>query len=229
MCMSVMKGDFCSMKISKSMILVCAAVLCAVSCSEKSSGTDSSETTVQPTTTQAVSYDPSMVGPAQGKTPASLPAEAENVVRNFTESSATGDVDTMIKCMFPDEMLDAIEKFGVKQQFAVAISSSAGGKLSSFSTENCYKLGGEAIRISKNYYDSFAENLQIKSASYSVTDGYCLDITVDAEVNGEKSTFTDPVSVIMIEGSGWKVIPASEESILDMERQEEQTEPVSQE
>ncbi|WP_295079975.1 hypothetical protein [Ruminococcus sp.] len=219
------------MKRIKTLLFVCTIALCAVSCSKNTGGTEQTDTAsvAEQTTVQTGSYDPSMIGPAQGVPAASLPADAEKALRSFAESSVSGDVDTMLESMYPVDAVEAMEESGMKQEFAVAMSSGVGGKLNNMTTDSCYKLSSAAIKAAKKYFDSFAEGLKLKNQNYQITDGYTLNISIETEINGQTDNFSDPVSVVLIEGEGWKLIPASEEYLLGMVQTEEQTQPASQE
>ena len=223
------------MKRITALLLVCLMAVCTASCS-KGSG-NGNDSVIDATTAPAPSgtMDPAMAGPAQGGASAVLPDEAEQTVRAFAESSITGDVDTMVACMYPSGTVEAIEQYGIKQEFAVAISGNIGGKLTNMSTDNCRKLSAAAMQAARNYFEAFAEGLQVKNRNYQVSDGYCLDLNVELELNGETSTYSDPVSVIMVKGDGWKLIPSSEEDLESMlqsqtqEQTQEQTQSAAQE
>lgn len=197
------------MKRITALLIACFMTVCAASCSQKSDDADSAGGTAQVTTAELT-----------------VPEEAEKVLKSFAESSVSGEVETMITCMYPAEMIDGMEKAGIKQEFAAAMSSGVGGELKKFSTDTCKKLSGEALEAAKKYFDSFAMGLQIPTNGYQVSDGYSLNVNIEIEVNGEASEFTDPVSVVLIDGEGWKLIPASEEYLLGM-TQEQETEQAS--
>ena len=200
------------MKKLTALLIACFMAVCMASCSQKSDGGSSTDSTAQVTTA--------------GEAEMTVPADAEKVLKEFAESSVSGEVEKMITCMYPAEMIDGMEKAGIKQEFAAAMSSGVGGELKKFSTDSCKKLSGEALEAAKKYFDSFALGLQIPTSGYKISDGYSLNVNIEIEVSGEASEFTDPVSVVLIEGEGWKLIPASEEYLLSM-TQEQATEQAS--
>jgi hypothetical protein len=72
--------------------------------------------------------------------------------------------------------------------------------------------------------------LQIGSKGYQIKDGYGVNVNIGIEKDGETSEFTDPVTVVLVDGEGWKLIPASEEYLLGMTQQPtEQAEVTTQE
>ena len=204
------------MKKLTALLVVCLMAVCAASCSEKPGKAKSGENAAQAT--------------AQAQTETPVPAEAEQTLKKFAESSVSGEVDTMIKCMYPEEMIEGMEKSGMKQEFAAAMSSGAGGTLRTFSTDGGKRLSDEAIKSAQQYFDAFALGLQISGRSYQIKDGYGVNVNIGIEKDGETSEFTDPVTVVLVEGEGWKLIPASEEYLLGMTQQpSEQTEATTQE
>ena len=204
----------------KALFIICAAAVCAVSCGEKPADNAADDTAgkADAVTTEAQPVSESV----------DIPAEAEKALKEFAESSISGDVDTMLKRMYPENMIDAMEKAGIKQEFAVAVSGSVGGKLNGFSIDGCTKLSDEAILKAENYYESFAAGLQTDTATFKINDGYSLNMNIDMELNGESGSFSDPVSVVLIDGDGWKLIPASEQDLLEMGQQQEQTQASSE-
>lgn len=199
------------MKKITALLIACFMAVCAASCSQKSDDA-SPDSTAQVTTA--------------GEAEMTVPGAAEKVLKEFAESSVSGEVEKMITCMYPAEMIDGMEQAGIKQEFAAAMSSGVGGELKKFSTDTCKKLSGEALEAAKKYFDSFALGLQIPTSGYQISDGYSLNVNIEIEVSGEASEFTDPVSVVLIDGEGWKLIPASEEYLLGM-TQEQATEQAS--
>lgn len=192
------------MKKLTALLIACFMAVCTASCSQKSDGGSSTDSTAQVTTAELT-----------------LPEAAEKVLKEFAESSVAGEVETMITCMYPAEMIDGMEKAGIKQEFAEAMSPGVGGELKKFSTDTCKELSSEALEAAKKYFDSFAMGLQIPTGGYKISRGYSLNLNIEIEVSGEASEFTDPVSVVFIEDEGWKLIPASEEYLLGMTQEQE--------
>jgi hypothetical protein len=132
--------------------------------------------------------------------------------------------------MYPEEMITGMEQSGIKEEFAVAMSSGVGGTLKTFSTDSGKKLSDEAIESAQKYFEAFAIGLQIGSKGYQIKDGYGVNVNIGIEKDGETSEFTDPVTVVLVDGEGWKLIPASEEYLLSMTQQPtEQAEATTQE
>ena len=186
--------------------------VCAVSCRQTSETGKSGDTVTQ---TEAET---------------TIPADAEKVLKEFAESSVSGEVDTMLKCMYPEVMIEGIENSGMKQEFAAAMSSGVGGTLKTFSADSGKKLSDEAIKSAQQYFDAFAIGLQISGNGYQIKDGYGVNVNIGIEKDGETSEFSDPVTVVLIDGDSWKLIPASEEYLLSMTQQPtEQAETIIQE
>lgn len=200
------------MKKITALLIACFMAVCTASCSQKSDDAGSADSTAQVTTA--------------GEAEMTVPEAAEKVLKEFAESSVSGEVDIMMECMYPKEMIDGMEKAGMKEDFSNAMSSSSGGTLKKFGTDNCRKLSADAIKAAKQYFDAFALGLQISTTDYQIKDGYCLDVNIEIEVNGESSEFTDAVTVVLVDGEGWKLIPASEDYLLGM-TQEQETEQTS--
>ena len=200
------------MKKLTTLFMVCLMTVCAVSCSQKSETGKSGDTV------------------AQTEAETTIPADAEKVLKEFAESSVSGEVDTMLKCMYPEVMIEGIENSGMKQEFAAAMSSGVGGTLKTFSADSGKKLSDEAIKSAQQYFDAFAIGLQISGNGYQIKDGYGVNVNIGIEKDGETSEFSDPVTVVLIDGDSWKLIPASEEYLLSMTQQPtEQAETTTQE
>lgn len=189
------------MKKLTALFMVCIMAVCTASCSQKSGDEKSGDNV------------------AQTEAETTISADAEKVLKDFAESSVSGEVDTMLRCMYPEVMIEGIESSGMKQEFAAAMSSGVGGTLKTFSTDSGKKLSDEAIKSAKQYFDAFAIGLQINGKNYQIKDGYGVNVNIGIEKDGETSEFTDPVTVVLIDGDGWKLIPASEDYLLNMTQQ----------
>ena len=192
------------MKKLTALLIACFMAVCTASCTPRADDANSPDGNAQVTTAELT-----------------LPEAAEKVLKEFAESSVAGEVETMITCMYPAEMIDGMEKAGIKQEFAEAMSPGVGGELKKFSTDTCKELSSEALEAAKKYFDSFAMGLQIPTSGYKISRGYSLNLNIEIEVSGEASEFTDPVSAVFIEDEGWKLIPASEEYLLGMTQEQE--------
>lgn len=187
------------MKKLTALLAACSVALCAVSCGQKS-GNSTPDGNTATTAGQTMP----------------VPGEAEKVIRDFAESSINGDVDTMILCMYPAEMIDAMEKAGMKEDFVKALENNVGGKLKSFTTDSWKELSPEAVSKAKSFFEAFAIGLNTSTQEFGINEGYSFNMNIDVEADGQVSTFSDPLCTVSIEGGGWKIIPASEEDLLAM-------------
>lgn len=192
------------------LLLACFMAVCTASCSDKKD-VDNTADTGTTNSAPVGTLDPSVAGPGQNGPSVSLPAEAAQVIRDFAESSVVGDVDTVLACMYPKSSVEILEQSGVKQEFAVVIGNNLGGKLLGMSTDSCRKLGAEALQGAKKYYDT-----QDTNKTFTVSDGYELNMNVEIESNGQKLSSKDIVSVVMVDGEGWKLVPTNEQELIGL-------------
>ena len=153
-------------------------------------------------------------GKGDGDTTASessiLPADADKCIQDFSQGIFSGDGEATIFRMYPDAVVEGLDKSGMIDQFYSAIGSGAEGEMKKCSTADEVKISDKAMQGAAVYFDSYAQMLNVTAPIYKVSDGYNLNMTVTTTDDGKDDDFTENITVVCVDGEGWKIIPMAE-------------------
>ena len=136
--------------------------------------------------------------------------EVDKTVKGFLDSTIGNDVESMVTCLYPKSVVDAMKENGDMDDFAESLGEETGnGKVLSFETSDYKKLSDEAAKSAQKYFTIYAQLYSDKEEDFKVTDGYTLKLKASYEADGEKEDIDEDVIAVMIDGEGWKLIPMS--------------------
>ncbi|MBP5378841.1 MAG: hypothetical protein J6Y64_04800 [Ruminococcus sp.] len=143
--------------------------------------------------------------------------EAREVVKKYVESTFSKDADTLIDLTYPKALKAAMESSGMLENVLSTLDDvDLDTKLNDFTISDEDEMSEKAIQGAAQYYKSMGSLLGGENTECNITAGYAMTMNTDITYNGESEKSSDPVSVIMIEGEGWKVLPMGEEDLLSL-------------
>ncbi|WP_297961294.1 hypothetical protein [uncultured Ruminococcus sp.] len=149
-----------------------------------------------------------------GKTASSIvPKEAQDVVRKFSEGVMTGDGDGMMLCMYPQDIFDALKASGLMNDFYNALGTGSGGELKKCELSDEAKISADACRGAQNYFNGYAQMLEVKGVSYKVSDGYSAKMNITTSENGKEDGYSEDIVIVMVDGHGWMIIPMTAQDL----------------
>ena len=143
--------------------------------------------------------------------------EVDNIVKGFLDATISNDVETMVASLYPKSVVDAMKDSGDMDDFAASIGEETGnGKVLSFETSDYKKLSDKGAECAQQYFTIYAQLYSDSEEDFKVTDGYTLKLNATYEADGEKEDIDENVIAVMIDGEGWKLVPMSEEDLIEM-------------
>jgi hypothetical protein len=144
-------------------------------------------------------------------------AEAEKVVKKFADATFGGDVEAMLSCLYPSDVVKSMKESGDMDDFAEAVGDPDElGELKDFSTSDCKKLDEKAFEGAQQYFTMYAQLMGAEAGDYKVTDGFSMKMKAKVEQDGETEDFDEDVIVVKLDGEGWMLLPMSEDDLLSM-------------
>lgn len=149
-----------------------------------------------------------------GKTASSIvPQEAQNVVQKFAEGVITGDGDGMMLCMYPQAIFDALKASGLMNDFYNVLGTGSGGELKKCELSDEVKVSTDACNGAQKYFTNYAEMLDVKGETYTVSDGYYAKMNITTSENGKDEDFSEDITIVKVDGQGWMIIPMTAQDL----------------
>ena len=233
------------MKKLTSIILTCAMILCAAaSCGDKKDDSKTSEkksevttaadttaeaetTTEADTTTEAKkdddksdskdSNDKKDSGVTDAEVKADKVKEIEDELKKFAELSFAGDTMGIMKLMYPDSIIEALNNSGYADMFVDADEIAEQNiKLTECKANDIKELNADALLGAEKYFNSMASMFSVENFTAEVEEGYACDMYIEVEQDGEKEDSTDETCIVRLKDGSWKVVPKAPDALLDM-------------
>ncbi len=213
-------------------MFICAAVSCGDTKEEKASSGSKKETTtvadttaadVEAATEEAADKDDNddkkddSAGVTDKEVKGDELKEINDGVRKFAEITLTGEVDGLLKSMYPDSVVEALKNSEFADQFAEASDlMSDSGELKDCKAENVKELSEDALRGAEKYFETVAEMMGVDDIKAEVEKGYYLGMTVDIEKDGVKDGGTEEACFVYLKDEGWKFVPVEPSDLLSL-------------
>lgn len=215
------------MKKLTALLLACMTFVCAaVSCGKEDKKDNKAETTTAAETDKDSTDkdsddekkdDKDSEGSSDKEINKEDQAEAEKVVKKFADATFGGDVEGMLSCLYPSDVVKSMKESGDMDDFAEAMGEPDElGKLTEFSTSDCKKLDEKAFESAQQYFTMYAQLMGTEAGDYKVTDGFSMKMKAKVEQDGKTEDFDEDVIVVMLDGEGWMLLPMSEDDLLSM-------------
>lgn len=215
------------MKKLTALLIACTAFVCAaVSCGDTNEKKNSSEKKSQTTTvaeeeTTEEKTEEETEEKTEEKTEDETEAETEpaeeasdevkeqveKLVNDYADATNSKDVDSLLKCMLPDEVIDALTAQAEETGEDLWDLEEEITGIKEVGVENVMSLNSKAIEGATQYFALMAAIMGSETVEFEIEEGYSFDMTLVFDSNGEDLDMSSASCAVRFKDYGWKILP----------------------